>query len=228
MKFATVGQQVYHKWSCEGGVAAVDGIFCMTVHSCFVNDNEGREVQLLDESGCALDKFVLNNLRYSGDMLGGQSTMVFKFADQNSLFFQCQIRLSLKEGSFCRRTSDNCPEPSRGKRSVVVGSLDGAVPGENVDVFSESITIFDIDEPINDKLDAIELEALNRRSQARRASPELALADAPTLRQMCLSPVTFGILLSVLAVVLLSSVVSVCLLCLKKDAVSPNSLKVMG
>jgi hypothetical protein len=34
----------------------------MRVHSCFVDDNKNDTVQLLDVAGCALDKYLLQNL----------------------------------------------------------------------------------------------------------------------------------------------------------------------
>uniref|UniRef100_A0A1I7XHK1 ZP domain-containing protein n=1 Tax=Heterorhabditis bacteriophora TaxID=37862 RepID=A0A1I7XHK1_HETBA len=69
VKFATVGQQVYHKWTCDS--ETID-IFCAVVHSCTVDDGNGDTVQILDDQGCALDKFLLNNLEYPTDLMAGQ------------------------------------------------------------------------------------------------------------------------------------------------------------
>lgn len=61
IQFATIGQQVYHKWTCDS--ETVD-TFCAVVHSCFVDDGNGDTVEILNADGCALDKYLLNNLEY--------------------------------------------------------------------------------------------------------------------------------------------------------------------
>ncbi|GMT13490.1 hypothetical protein PFISCL1PPCAC_4787, partial [Pristionchus fissidentatus] len=99
---ATLGQTVYHKWTCAS--ETVD-TFCMIVHSCTVDDGNGERIQILDHDGCALDKFILNNLEYPGDMTAGQTTMVYKYADRSQLFYQCQVSIVIKE------PKEECPRP---------------------------------------------------------------------------------------------------------------------
>ncbi|GMR60231.1 hypothetical protein PMAYCL1PPCAC_30426, partial [Pristionchus mayeri] len=199
VKFATVGQQVYHQWTCEDAAHPGHSPFCATVHSCNVKEESGREVQLLDENGCAVDRYLLKNLEYTGDLTGGQISNVFKFADQPSLFFQCQIRLSVKEGDSCKRSSDNCPLPTRGKRSV-----EEKKSGQEVDVFSQSMTVFEIDDPITPS-------AVRELGEA---------ASAWTSKSMCISPLTFGMLIALLASVLVVSAITVGLLCCRPNTVN--------
>ncbi|KHN87045.1 Cuticlin-1 [Toxocara canis] len=107
IQFALIGQQVYHKWTCDS--ETVD-TFCAVVHSCFVDDGNGDTVQILNEEGCALDKYLLNNLEYPSDLMAGQEAHVYKYADRSQLFYQCQIRITIKEpNSECDRPK--CTEP---------------------------------------------------------------------------------------------------------------------
>ncbi|CAI2340542.1 unnamed protein product [Caenorhabditis sp. 36 PRJEB53466] len=107
VQFATIGQQVYHKWTCDS--ETVD-TFCAVVHSCTVDDGNGDTVQILDENGCALDKFLLNNLEYPTDLMAGQEAHVYKYADRSQLFYQCQISITIKEPhEECARPT--CAEP---------------------------------------------------------------------------------------------------------------------
>ena len=46
--YATIGQMVYHKWSCD---TETQGVFCMTVHTCIVDDGNGDKVELVDNKG---------------------------------------------------------------------------------------------------------------------------------------------------------------------------------
>uniref|UniRef100_A0A915ERN2 ZP domain-containing protein n=1 Tax=Ditylenchus dipsaci TaxID=166011 RepID=A0A915ERN2_9BILA len=117
IQFATIGQQVYHKWTCDS--ETVD-TFCAVVHSCTVDDGNGDTVQILNQEGCALDKFLLNNLEYPTDLMAGQEAHVYKYADRSQLFYQCQISITIKEpNSECARPQ--CAEPT-GFNAVKVGA----------------------------------------------------------------------------------------------------------
>jgi hypothetical protein len=117
IQFAIIGQQVYHKWTCDS--ETID-TFCAVVHSCTVDDGNGDIVQILNEEGCALDKFLLNNLEYPTDLTAGQEAHVYKYADRSQLFYQCQISITIKEPhSECARPK--CAEPT-GFNAVKVGA----------------------------------------------------------------------------------------------------------
>lgn len=69
IKFALIGQAVFHKWTCD---TETTDIFCMIVHSCTVDDGAGNKANLLNENGCALDRFLLQNLEYTTDLMAGK------------------------------------------------------------------------------------------------------------------------------------------------------------
>ena len=48
MKFAKIGESVYHKWTCT---TASGALYCMTVHTCTVDDGQGEKRILLDSKG---------------------------------------------------------------------------------------------------------------------------------------------------------------------------------
>lgn len=80
----------------------------MLVHSCTVDDGKGDRVDILDQNGCAVDRYVLNNIEYPEDLLAGQEAHVYKYADRESLYYQCQISIQVKESGDCVRPK--CPD----------------------------------------------------------------------------------------------------------------------
>uniref|UniRef100_A0AC34GH80 ZP domain-containing protein n=1 Tax=Panagrolaimus sp. ES5 TaxID=591445 RepID=A0AC34GH80_9BILA len=107
-----VPMPVYHSWKCD---SETQETFCAVVHTCTVDDGNGDTVPILNENGCALDRFLLNNLEYPTDLTAGQEAHVYKYADRSSLFYQCQISITVKEpNTECVRPE--CAELTRGKR----------------------------------------------------------------------------------------------------------------
>ncbi|UMM43774.1 hypothetical protein L5515_019142 [Caenorhabditis briggsae] len=196
--FATVGQIVYHEWSCEAPGNNQTSPFCVTVHSCNVKDETGKEVQIFDENGCAVDKYLINNLEYRSDLTGGQLSQVFKFADQPSVFFQCKIRLGLKdEDGSCTRSSDHCPVTLRGKRSTSTGDND-------FDVISQTMTILDINEPT---------------SSPQKKNTELQFSKLFVSSDVCVSPTTASGIVVFVSSLLLVCLISSFLLCFQHQTV---------
>ncbi|CAJ0948104.1 unnamed protein product, partial [Mesorhabditis belari] len=123
IKYGFVGQQIYHRWVCD---TETQDTYCMIVNTCTVDDGQGEKIQILDDKGCALDKFVLNNLEYPTDLSAGQEAHIYKFADRPDLFYQCQIAITIKEpNAECLRPE--CPEPA-GFNTV---RLTGEIPPGN-------------------------------------------------------------------------------------------------
>ncbi|WKY09210.1 hypothetical protein Q1695_001961 [Nippostrongylus brasiliensis] len=118
VKFAIVGDAVYHKWSCESDPR---NQYCMRVHSCAVDDGQGLRQELLDQDGCTLDPFLMGNLDYPDDLTAGQKAHVFKFADRPTIFFSCIIRLEFKDDVGCKRPSNYCAV--NGQRTTMVETM---------------------------------------------------------------------------------------------------------
>jgi hypothetical protein len=97
----SVGNKLLHKWICD---STAPNLWCMTVHSCFVEDGAGTEFVILNDDGCAIDRYLLDNLEYGPGLLQAQKEAhAFKFADRVVINFQCSIRLDIRDGE--------CPIP---------------------------------------------------------------------------------------------------------------------
>lgn len=65
---------------------------------------------------CAKDKYLLQNLDYISDLMVGKEAHVYKYADKPSMFFDCQITLTIKEPDQQYCDVPNCPDPPRRRR----------------------------------------------------------------------------------------------------------------
>ncbi|CAJ0558567.1 unnamed protein product, partial [Mesorhabditis spiculigera] len=94
MRRATIGQTVYHRWKCVN----YDNPFCILVHSCFVESDDGQKVRLVDSNGCSTDRTIMPQLEYVGDLEVGQTSQACSFADRTQVSFQCQISVFPRNG----------------------------------------------------------------------------------------------------------------------------------
>ncbi|KAK0429218.1 hypothetical protein QR680_011257 [Steinernema hermaphroditum] len=115
LSVVSVGNKLLHKWICD---STAPSLWCMTVHSCFVEDGSGTEFVILNDDGCAIDRYLLDNLEYGpGDLMAQKEAHAFKFADRVVVNFQCSIRLDIRDGECPVPT---CPDLSKQPRKKVV------------------------------------------------------------------------------------------------------------
>ncbi|VDM37223.1 unnamed protein product [Toxocara canis] len=96
LSVVSVGNKLLHKWTCD---STAPSLWCMTVHSCFVEDGSGTQFVILDDNGCAIDRYLLDNLEYGpGELQAQKEAHAFKFADRVVVNFQCSIRLDIRDG----------------------------------------------------------------------------------------------------------------------------------
>uniref|UniRef100_A0A914VDY6 ZP domain-containing protein n=1 Tax=Plectus sambesii TaxID=2011161 RepID=A0A914VDY6_9BILA len=187
VRLAVVGMQVFHKWACDSDTADT---FCMTVVNCIVSDGANDNIQLLDDQGCALDKFILGNIEYPTDLMAGKEAHVFKYADRANLYFNCQTTISIKEpGQECKRP--NCPELTRRRRSETQQARGHRVSDLITDVAPPSILVADIDMNEND------IESGLRHAAAVHVHERAADVEQRDFRGLCFSASGFFLLLTV-------------------------------
>ncbi|KAH7728594.1 Protein CUTL-7 [Aphelenchoides avenae] len=99
LRFANVGEPVTHVWRCNPVAGFVYGLL---VHSCFVDDGHGNRFDLIDERGCAIDRYLLTDISYEENGISAAAdTHVFKYADRVQLYFTCTVQLCFKEDDGC-------------------------------------------------------------------------------------------------------------------------------
>uniref|UniRef100_A0A915J092 ZP domain-containing protein n=1 Tax=Romanomermis culicivorax TaxID=13658 RepID=A0A915J092_ROMCU len=58
----SLGEKLYHKWTCK---SSTTNLWCMTVHSCYVKDTVGNKIEIVDENGCSIDKYIMGAIEDS-------------------------------------------------------------------------------------------------------------------------------------------------------------------
>uniref|UniRef100_A0A915EKL2 ZP domain-containing protein n=1 Tax=Ditylenchus dipsaci TaxID=166011 RepID=A0A915EKL2_9BILA len=147
----SVGSKLLHKWICD---STAPNLWCMTVHSCFVEDGSGTEFVILNDQGCAIDRYLLDNLEYGpGPLQAQKEAHAFKFADRVVVNFQCSIRLDIRDGECA---IPKCPDLSKQKPRITKRSLVDAKKtktSESFGVSEQGFTELDVRAPKLDVLD---------------------------------------------------------------------------
>ncbi|EYB84566.1 hypothetical protein Y032_0314g2233 [Ancylostoma ceylanicum] len=202
IQFATIGQQVYHKWTCD---SETTDTFCAVVHSCTVDDGNGDTVQILNEEGCALDKFLLNNLEYPTDLMAGQEAHVYKYADRSQLFYQCQISITIKEpNSECARPQ--CAEPQgfgATKTGTAAAPRATAAPAQ-LRLLKKRAAGFENTLDVRAELSAMDIHEKEQQipEELRMISPLMVMPSG-----ICLSPFGFSVFVAAAVSLIAASVV---------------------
>ncbi|CDW53637.1 cuticlin 1 [Trichuris trichiura] len=190
LKYAKVGQQVVHRWECDTNA------YGMLVHSCFVEDGQGKKVLVIDDNGCHTDRLLLGDPTYVEALnMAYRESNVFKFADRLAVRFLCQIRLCLKGSEGCNGitppTCESLP-PTNDDRKVVTTSpfrlkrhMYKTEEGDLLsgDLMSQLLYVLDDDT----------FDTENLPKNASRLSNE----------NLCLSPLAFGMVCAIIIVILL-------------------------
>jgi hypothetical protein len=105
VRFATIGQLVYHHWTCETNSSKQ---LCLVVTNCFVaNQLTGKRHELIGSDGCSKDTTVMQNLLYDDQVLSArQEVKVFGVFNTPQLYFQCQLTLIERSDN-----ESSCPRP---------------------------------------------------------------------------------------------------------------------
>uniref|UniRef100_A0A0N5A3F9 ZP domain-containing protein n=1 Tax=Parastrongyloides trichosuri TaxID=131310 RepID=A0A0N5A3F9_PARTI len=103
----SIGEPLYHKWSCNYGVRNVR-MYCIMVHNCTVSHSKDfsnkQIIPIIDEFGCSYFPSIIPHVEYMDDLQGGLPVNAFSLdIDKPALFFQCNIKLLIKINNVCRR-----------------------------------------------------------------------------------------------------------------------------
>ena len=78
-------------------------MYGMKVTNCLVRDGlNWGEQPLINDDGCPVDREIMGPFEYAGNLTRAQVTFhAHKFPYTSSVYYQCNVRLCLKEGGGC-------------------------------------------------------------------------------------------------------------------------------
>ncbi|ETN73568.1 zona pellucida-like domain protein, partial [Necator americanus] len=88
VRYATVGESVYHVWKCPGENTGI------LVQNCYVEDGQGNRILVIDQNGCGVDQYVMSTPEYSADL-----TTAFQVQRLKCCIIYCRSFLNTSEQS---------------------------------------------------------------------------------------------------------------------------------
>ncbi|KAK5974438.1 ZP domain-containing protein [Trichostrongylus colubriformis] len=119
IKLAQVGDIIYHVWNCPSEV------YGMMIHDCSIVDGQGNNHTVIDSDGCSTDTFLMPELMYSADLTTSfTAASAFNFPDQQSVYFNCQVRICYKLDEGCSSITPPRCGPMNSQDEVLASDLD--------------------------------------------------------------------------------------------------------
>lgn len=221
LRYGKVGDKIFHVWECD------DEAQGFLVHSCWVNDGRGNRFDLMDIDGCAVDPIIQPDVKYDPSLRKAWvETHGYKFSDTSVLNYLCVLELCKKAQGEC----DGLTPPScgRGKRSVdtilVKANRPAPIGNQLRDNEMDVVANMDI-------LDNMEAEDLDK---PRLTDDFLRTLNGQTLltgragmiskyeNQTCLSSPSFGLLIAITIILLITAVTSSAMLCARSRSVEKS------
>ncbi|XP_051172704.1 cuticlin-4 isoform X1 [Leptopilina boulardi] len=181
-------------------------LFGLKISDCIVRDGLGwGEQRLINDRGCPVDGEIMGQFTYSEDKTEAKvNFQAHKFPYTASVYYQCNVRLCVKDGGGCSHTPPLCNEVRRrrrdssGEEKKVAEGLDGGTPA-TIEVYSGLY--------VNEASD------LASRSDFADVFRERAFDDPNSI---CISPKTFTIAVIIASLILMLSVAAAIFLVLAK------------
>uniref|UniRef100_A0A6A7G1J3 Cuticlin-1 n=1 Tax=Hirondellea gigas TaxID=1518452 RepID=A0A6A7G1J3_9CRUS len=190
-------------------------IYGMKVTSCLVRDGLGwGEQMLINDQGCPVDYEILGPFEYSGSKTtAAVRFQAHKFPYTASVYYQCNVRLCIKNADGCSDVPPICVEGQNLRRKRRDVSLDGNGDLTEVEAeVDENLTI----EVFSGLYVNEEEELPEPNSHGAITISEIEKEELNDPDKFCLSPKTFAIGIAIAGLILMIAVIAAILVLISR------------
>ncbi|XGW10163.1 hypothetical protein V3C99_011998 [Haemonchus contortus] len=184
IKLAQVGDIIYHVWNCPSEV------YGMMIHDCSIVDGQGNNHTVIDSYGCSTDTFLMPELTYSSDLTKSfTAASAFNFPDQQSVYFNCQVRI-------CYKLDEGCTDITPPRCGPLSPQKDGLANDLDSDQLIASSTQPSVTSPIAATQPSTTGESLASTARSRtvlRTNTELSSTTNSVTEKFSASTTTAGV-----------------------------------